>query len=464
VNDQMHDAFEALAERGEPRGAAAVEVAALARARQRHRQTRMLASGAVAAIVIAVVAVAAAVVWPTDDGRPARVTTNSPDPVPVRDLDVEMPLATSDGWRPILTVPYGAGVEQLGRDGIWGAEAATFTGDRLFVLDSQKARVTSFTGDGTFVTSWPVRDRRAQFIHSIDGGIVTNGLGGTWVLPDGSTEWTSSSQIDFVHSYSDGERLYDQLGQALRIEAGRPRVEKSSSLRTRTGQRFHFEREGPTIEIRFLDPQPHTTRLHLTVDGAPPKVLLSEIASDGEGNVNVFLWGSEDQGPTRAALIRVRPDGTLASVTAAPSPDAGSVQTGPHVLTADSGSAHVVIQEESGLSVWAPSPGTVPSAVDTALDLARSAGCDHVHEHALPDPSAEGVPIALIGCRIGERQMSVAVYETHAAVESARAQLAASGSCGLRVYGDKWIVATNTSETSALVASRIGGDVASSDC
>jgi hypothetical protein len=458
VNDQMHDSFEALAERGQSRGASAVEASARLRARQRDRQARMLVSGSVAAIVLVVVA---AIAWPTDERRPTQVTTNSTDPVPVRELDVEIPLAASDGWRPILTVPYGAGEEQLGRDGIWGAESAAFTGDRLFVLDSQKARVASFMEDGTFVASWPQRDRRAQFIHGIAGGIVTNGLGGTWVLPEGSTEWMSSSQIDFVHSYSDGERLYDQIGQALRIEAGRPRVEKSSSLRTRTGQRFHFEREGPTIEIRFLDPQPHTTRLHLTVDGVPPKVLVSAIASDSAGNVNVLLYGSEDQSPTRAALIRVSPDGSLKSVIAAPNPF-GSVQSGPSVLTAESGTAHIIIQGESGLSVWAPSPATVPAAVDTALGLAQSAGCDHAHEHALPSTTVEGDPIALIGCRIGERQMSVAVYPSSAAVESARAQLGAS--CGLRVYGDKWIVATNTPETSALVASRIGGDVGAPNC
>jgi hypothetical protein len=356
VNDQMHDAFESLAQRGEPRGAAAVEAAALARARRRHRPARMLVGGAVAAIIVVV---AAAVVWPTDDRRPTRVATNAPDPVPVRELDVEVPVATSDGWRPILTVPYGPGVEHLGRDGIWGAESAAFTGDRLFVLDSQKARVASFTEDGTFVASWPVRDRQAQFIHGIDGGIATNGLGGTWVLPTGSTEWMSSSRISFVHSFSDGERLYDELGQALHIEAGRPRVEKTSSLKTRTGQRFQFEREGPTIEIRFLDPKPHTTRLHLTVDGVPPKVLLSEIASDSEGNVNIFLYGSEDQRPTRAALIRVSPDGSLKSVIAAPNPF-GSIQSGPQVLTAESGSARIIIQEESGLSVWAHSPATFP--------------------------------------------------------------------------------------------------------
>jgi hypothetical protein len=311
----------------------------------------------------------------------------------------------------------------------------------------------------------PIPGQGAQFIRQIDAGIVVSEIDHAWVLPAGSTRWIQASSP--VNYYSDGEQVYSRSGGVtLRIEDGQPVVENIDAFRTSTGQRFNLRRVGPTIDIEFLDPQPHTTELSLVVDGAPADSLVSEFGSDAYGNIDILLYGAHNQDPTHAALIEIAPSGEVTSIIGAPSPFTATHSGTPEVLSTGSGSPRVVIESETGLELWAPSAQTDPASVTRAVELATAAGCDHIQERALPDASVEGQPVAVVDCRIGERQMSVALYRDHAAVESATTELASGGTsvCSTRVVGDDWIVLTNTKETSDLVASKLGGEVPAFSC
>jgi hypothetical protein len=452
----MREVFEQLAERGERRGPDVVRDAAVRRATRRRQNRRVVIAGVAATTILIVTA---PLWWPSHHASSTGVVTTPPDvgAAPVRSVDIDVPIATTDGWRPVLAVPYGDGVEQLGVDRVFGPESAALSGDSLIVLDTNKGRLATYLDDGTFAgaTPLPGMAQGAQFVTPIDGGVVIRGSGGGYVLPAGSSVWT---QTVAVGPFSDGTRAYCCDGvTAVRMVNGLPIVEQPKGYRTNDGRRFFVHRDGAVIDVQFLDPQPHTTRLTLHIDGVTTGQLISEFAIDGFGNVDFVLYGDDAQQRTRSALVTIAPDGTVLTVTAAPSPFGATNSGTPQFLSAGSGFASVIVESATGLEVWRPSPQTDVAAVPRAVDLATSTGCEHIHEHALPTDGVEGSPVALVDCRIGEAQISVAVYRDPAAVLEAAGEL--THNCGTRVIGDDWIVLTNLPATSALIAQRLGGSV-----
>jgi hypothetical protein len=455
----MHEAFEQLAERGQERGADAVHDGALRRAARRRRDRRLLA----AVVVAATAAVLSAPLWwPSRQQSSTGVVTTPPDvaSAPVHSVDIDVPLATTDGWRPVLTIPYGDGVEQLGVDrvGNFGPESAAMAGDQLVVLDTHKGRLVSLSADGSFISATPLPGVSGpQFVTPIEGGVVISGAGKAFALADGGSDWLPITEAG---PYTDGTRAFCCGGvSAVRFANGRPVVEQTKGYRTNDGRRFQYRRDGDVIEIQFADPQPHTTRLNLRIDGAAAGIssLLSELGVDGYGNVVVLLAGAVDQGPTRSALVLIGPDGR-ATVTAAPSPFGATSSGTPQHLSTGAGDHRVIVEAADGLEVWMPSPRTDPAFVPRAFEVATSTGCERPHEAALADgTTVEGAALAVVWCRIGERQLAIVVYADHGAVLAAAAELGRS--CGTRVIGDDWIVQTNTLDASTLVAQRIGGDV-----
>jgi len=467
VTDQMRDALEQLAQRGDRRGADVVREAALGRASRRRIQRRA------AVTVLAVLAVAvltSPLWWPARHQSSTGVVTTPPDIAapPVRSVDIEMPLATTDGWRPVLTIPYGPGNEQLGVDRKFGPPSAKLSADSFIVLDTNKGRLAYYGDDGAFTGATPLPGG-AQFVSAVDGGIVISGGPSTWVLPSGSSQWLAAATVG---PHSDQTRVYccDDTS-ALSIQNGRPVVAAAQGELTSDGRRFHVHRDAgpppgghvsPMLEVRFLDPQPHTTRLNFRVDGASAPVdFVTDYAADGYGNIDVFVYGTDAQDQLRAALVTITQTGEVLPVTAAPSPF-GATETGPYHLTTGAGDARLVIGGASGLEVWAPSPLTDPAAVPRAMDLATAARCDTFHEQAFTaDSGADGSPQAIVACRIGEARMAIEVYADTTALEAAIA--ADPRRCGTRVIGDRWIVHTNTLEASTLVAQRLGGQVEPAD-
>lgn len=450
MTDQMHEAFEQLAERGHARGPDTVSEGAVRRAARRRRDRRLLVAGVV---TVTAALLSVPLWWPSRQPSSTGVVTTPPDVVaaPVHSVDVDIVFATTEGWRPVLTVPYGNAVEQLGLAGGVGPESAALYGGSLVVLDTHKGRVAFFQDDGGFSGATPLPGVSGpQFITAIDGGIVISGAGNAFALPSGASEWLPTSEAGPI---TDGIRAFCCDGvSAIRFANGRPEVEATKGYRTLDGRRFFVQRDGAIVDIQFLDPRPHTTRLNLRIDGGPAAIpLISELGMDGSGNVTMLVYG-DDAGHTRSTLVTLTPDGSVL-LTATPSPFGAAHSGTPQALAGGA----VIVDAADQLEVWMQSR-TNTSAVPRAFEVATATGCEHLHELVLTDDGTiEGSPLAVVGCRIGERQLAVVVYSDHAAVEEAIAELGRS--CGTRVIGDDWIVQTNTLDASTLVAQAIGGDV-----
>jgi len=449
VTDRTRGALETLATRGERRGAESVHSLALRQAARRRRRSRA-ALGVTAAVVVMA---AIGLWWRHTDTRPAKVSTAASGDTSRSDtVTVAVPPSNAQGWRSIATLSYGDAGDQIDPR----AQSAALSGDRILVLDNARARVTEFQDDASLVSqSPPLPDGDWRFVAEIDGGVVVGGPQAGLVLPNGSSQWL---RTPVVGSYGDGVHQYDDTGtRALSLRQGRPDSEPVDAFRTTTGQRFRLRRDRASIEIEFLDPSPHTTRINLAIDGSPASDLAVEFASDAGGNLQLLVYGPDDKGVARSALVAVTPAGVVTSTVATPSPAMSPGIALTPTLTTGSGVPRIILGGPSGVQVWAQSPDTEVSAVPRALDVASRIGCEFPHEKPLPDASSPGQPLALIACRLSERQLAVAVYANHDVVTmAARSE---SQQCGTRVIGDDWIVLTDTPETSALVAGRIGGDV-----
>jgi hypothetical protein len=322
--------FDRAATRGNPVGPDAV----LEQARQRHQQHRRRqvrrARGTMLAVALVVFAGVGVLARMWDDTSPRAVVVGPAAP-PESSQDgaivttthtIVLPSvdAMTDAWKQVLRIPYGDAPNELARSTFGPEYGAPAPGGTWWMLDTHKGRAVQFALDGSVQREVPLDDGSGnagfQIPQVLDDGTLTmhaHDLVG--IIRDGTL--TRHRAPGAFWLYTDGRLLYRRAGSRLvTFDPATGQSRDAPALRARNGDLFNVSVDESEIAVDLLGARRRVVLRLRPGAGRSPALTVAEIVSLRDGTIVLYIYGSSDRGEGApvAALLTIRPDGSLGPV------------------------------------------------------------------------------------------------------------------------------------------------------